>query len=75
MESTRPACIPPPVGFHVMKNLCRVEGGGQPHDAHMCATYTHTLVNVHWQMHMLHSKKKQKNIANMRLWKLLEDIL
>lgn len=44
MESTRPACIPPPVGFHVMKNLCRVEGEADL-TMHICSTHMRTRIN------------------------------
>ena len=46
MEATRPACIPPPVGFHVMKNLCSM--AGEVHSVkHTCTTHTHTHTHTH----------------------------
>lgn len=40
MEATRPVCIPPPVGFHVMKNLCNMAGEVQS-VIHPCSVRLH----------------------------------
>lgn len=76
MESTRPACIPPSVGFHVMKILCRVEGEADLM-MRICSTHINKRA-LHWQMHMLDSHSEtavhRKIIASTGLWKLLEDI-
>lgn len=76
MESTRPACIPPPVGFHVMKNLCRVEGEADL-TMRICSTHMHTCINKRALADArasLAAPLQNNNVADARLWKLLEDI-
>lgn len=76
MESTRPACIPPPVGFHVMKNLCRVEGEADL-TMRICSTHMRTRINKRAPADArasLAAPVQNNSVADARLWKLLEDI-